>query len=102
MDGVDVKFISYAILLIIFFDNNPKYYLISLAPIATKEANETTDTTIEDAYCFNSYFITIIKYIYELDLITWGRVSIIDSTDANFKNRIAIKCVSYWMLQSKF
>ena len=70
--------------------------------MANKEASETTDTTIEDAYYFNSYFITIIKYIYELDLITWGRVSIIDSTDANLKNRIAIKYVSCWVLQSKF
>ena len=57
------------------FDNHSKSRLISLAQMANKEANEKTDTTIEDATNFNlethkTYFITIMKDIYEIDLIT--------------------------------
>ena len=56
--------------------------------MANKEANEKTDTTIEDATNFNlethkTYFITIMKDIYEIDLITWRRASIVDITNAN-------------------
>ena len=33
----------------------------------------------------NTYFITIMKDDYEIDLITWGRVSITDNTNEYFK-----------------
>ena len=56
--------------------------------MANKEANEKTDATMEDATNFNwethkTHFITIMKDIYEIDLITWGRASIADNTNAN-------------------
>ena len=70
------------------FDNHPKSRLILLAPMTNKEANEKTETSMEDATNFNSethktHFITIVKDIYEIDLITWRRVSIADNTNSN-------------------
>ena len=43
---------------------------------------------MEDATTFNSethktHFITIMKDIYEIDMITWRRLSIADNTNAN-------------------
>ena len=63
------------------FDNQPKSRRISLALMANKVDNETTDTTMENAPNFNSethksHFITILKDVYEIDLKTWGRESI--------------------------
>ena len=57
------------------FDNHRKSRLMSLAHMANKKANEKTETSMEDATSFNSetyktYFITIMKDIYEIDLIT--------------------------------
>ena len=56
--------------------------------MVNKEANEKTDMTMEDAINFKSEmhktnFITNMKDIYEIDLITWGRASIADNTNAN-------------------
>ena len=75
MDALDVEFIVYATLLVIFFDNHRKSRLMSLAPMANKKANKKTETSMKDATSFNSetyktYFITIMKDIYEIDLIT--------------------------------
>ena len=86
-------------------DIHPKSRLISLAPMANKEANEDTETSMEDETNFNSethktHFITIMKDIFEIDLITWGRASIVDNTNSNFKNSAAIKDTSCRMLQS--
>ena len=44
--------------------------------MANKVANETTDTTMENATNFNSetnksYLITILKDVYEIYLKTW-------------------------------
>ena len=41
MAGLDVEFIIYAILLVIFLDNHPKFRLIPFAPMTNKETNET-------------------------------------------------------------
>ena len=58
--------------------------------MANKEANEKTETSMEDATNFNSethktHFIKIMKDIYEIDLITWGKPSIVDNTYSNLK-----------------
>ena len=55
--------------------------------MVNKEANEKTDMTMEDAINFKSEmhktnFITNMKDIYEIDLITWGRSSIADNINA--------------------
>ena len=54
--------------------------------MVNKETNEKTDMTMEDAINFKSEmhktnFITNMKDIYEIDLITWGRASITDNTN---------------------
>ena len=72
------------------FDNHPKPRLISLAPMTNKEANEKIETSMEDATNFNSethktHFITIMKDIYKIDLITWGRASIADNINVYLK-----------------
>ena len=59
------------------FNNYSNFRLISLTPITNKVVNEKIDTTMEDATKFNSdthktHFITIMKDIYEIDLITGG------------------------------
>ena len=41
MDDLDMEFIIYAILLVIFLDNHPKFRLIPFAPMTNKETNET-------------------------------------------------------------
>ena len=60
------------------FNNHPKSRLISLAPMVNKEANENTDTSI-------------MKDIYEIDLMTWGRASIADNTNSNLKTARLLK-----------
>ena len=70
MAGLDVEFIIYAILLVIFLDNHPKFRLIPFAPMTNKETNEKTNTTIENVKEFNlethnMYFITIMKDTYK-------------------------------------
>ena len=89
------------------FQNHPKSRLISLAPTANKEANETTETTMEDATHFNSethntHFITIMKDIYEIDVITWGRASIADNTNANLKTARLLKIPHVGCCNQKF
>ena len=42
----------------------------------------------------------MMKDIYEIDLITWGRASIVDNTNSNFKYSAAIKDTSCRILQS--
>ena len=78
------------LLCLLYFDNHLKSRLILIAPMGSKEANEKTDTTTEDGTNINSethktHFTTIMKEIYEIDLITWGRTSIADNTNANLK-----------------
>ena len=56
----------FILLCLLHFDNHPKFHIISLAPMTNKEANEKTETSMEDATNFNSetyktYFITIMK-----------------------------------------
>ena len=51
---------------------------------------------MEDATKFNSdthktHFITIMKDIYEIDLIPWGRASIPNNTNANLKTTRLLK-----------
>ena len=58
--------------------------------MTNKETNEKTHTTMDNVTNFNSethktHFITIIKDIYEIDLITWGRASIADNTNVYLK-----------------
>ena len=70
-----------------------------------KGIEQKTDTTMEDATHFNSethktYFITIMKDIYEIDLITWGRASITDNNNANLKtvrllNMTHVRCCNH-------
>ena len=64
--------------------------------MANKEANETTDTTTEDATKFKSetpklYFMTILEDIYETDLKNQGRSSVADNTNINTKTARLIK-----------
>ena len=51
---------------------------------------------MEDATKFNSethktHFITIMKDIYEIDLITWGKAFIANNTKENFKKARLLK-----------
>ena len=89
------------------FDNHPKSHLIPLAPMTNKEANKKTDTTMEYAKHFNSkthktHFITIMKDIYGIDLITWGKGSIADNTNANLKTAGLLKMYHVGCCNHKF
>ena len=63
--------------------------------MANKEANEKNDTTMKNEKknleTYKTYFITIMKNIYEIDLTTWGRASIADNTNANLKTARLLK-----------
>ena len=63
--------------------------------MANKEANEKNDTTMKNEKknleTHKTYFITIMKNIYEIDLTTWERASITDNTNANLKTARLLK-----------
>ena len=75
--------------------------------MANKVANETTNTTMENATNFNSethkkHFITIMKDIYEIDLMTQGRASIADNTNSNLKTARLLKMPHVGCCNHKF
>ena len=97
----------FILLYLLHFDNHPKFHIISLAPMTNKEANEKTETSMEDATNFNSethktYFITIMKDIYEINLRTWERASIADNTNSNLKTARLLKMSHVGCCNQKF
>ena len=43
------------------------------------------NTTNFNSETHNTYFIKTAKDMYEIDLITWGRATIVNNTNANLK-----------------
>ena len=96
MDSLDVEFIICVTLIVTFLtiiQNFASYHLLRLR---IRKLTKKIDTTMEDATKFNSethktHFITIMKDIYEIDLITWGKAFIAINTNANFKKARLLK-----------
>ena len=107
MDSLDVEFIIYVTLIVTFLtiiQNVASYHLLRLR---IRKLTKKIDTTMEDATKFNSethktHFITIMKDIYKIDLITWGRASIADNTNSNFKTVRLLKMPHVGCCNHKF